>query len=145
MLRNHQVVRLQAVLVHEHGAVEHLQAYLARMHPMLRKQRIRYKIFIVDQVDEKRFNRAKLLNVGAVLASKSVDIGKISKGRDTRFCFIFHDVDLLPQSEQTLYSCPHKDESPRHLSVYVDTHKHTNMYGAIRHRRGHQTRASKSR
>ena len=38
---------------------EHLQAYLARMHPMLRKQRIRYKIFIVDQVDEKRFNRAK--------------------------------------------------------------------------------------
>eukprot|EP00944_MAST-04C_sp_MAST-4C-sp1_P012736 g12736.t1 len=112
-----------AIVIPFRNRWEHLQAYLARMHPMLRKQRIRYKIFIVDQVDEKRFNRAKLLNVGAVLASKSVDIGKISKGRDSRFCFIFHDVDLLPQSEQTLYSCPDKDESPRHLSVYVDTHK----------------------
>ena len=76
---------------------------------MLRKQRIRYKIFIVDQVDEKRFSLGQSFRVGLVLASKSVDIGKISKGRDTRFCFIFHDVDLLPQSEQTLYSCPHKD------------------------------------
>jgi LysM repeat protein len=102
---------------------EHLQAYIARMHPLLRKQKVRYKIFIIDQVDEKRFNRAKLLNVGAVLASKDIDIQKITKGNNKRFCFIFHDVDLLPQSEQTLYSCPDKDESPRHLSVYVDTHK----------------------
>ena len=58
-----------------------------------------------------------------MLASKDIAIDKITTGPDRRFCFIFHDVDLLPQSEQTLYSCPHKDESPRHLSVYVDTHK----------------------
>ena len=32
---------------------EHLQAYVSRMHPVLRKQKLRYKIFIIDQVDEK--------------------------------------------------------------------------------------------
>lgn len=32
-------------------------------------------------------------------------------------CFIFHDVDLIPEDDRTLYSCP---ISPRHLSVAVD-------------------------
>ncbi len=33
-------------------------------------------------------------------------------------CFIFHDVDLLPEDDRNLYTCP---TQPRHMSVAVDT------------------------
>ena len=32
-------------------------------------------------------------------------------------CFIFHDVDLLPEDDRNLYTCPNM---PRHMSVAVD-------------------------
>ncbi|KAF4530940.1 hypothetical protein B566_EDAN018971, partial [Ephemera danica] len=32
-------------------------------------------------------------------------------------CFIFHDVDLLPEDARNLYTCP---SQPRHMSVAVD-------------------------
>jgi len=33
-------------------------------------------------------------------------------------CFIFHDVDLLPENDRNLYTCP---TFPRHMSVAVDS------------------------
>ncbi len=33
-------------------------------------------------------------------------------------CFIFHDVDLIPEDERNIYSCP---ELPRHMSSAVST------------------------
>ena len=33
-------------------------------------------------------------------------------------CVIFHDVDLLPQNDRNMYTCP--DESVRHMSAYID-------------------------
>lgn len=32
-------------------------------------------------------------------------------------CYIFHDVDLFPEDDRNLYTCP---PSPRHMSVAVD-------------------------
>lgn len=32
-------------------------------------------------------------------------------------CFVFHDVDLIPEDDRNLYSCPF---APRHMSVAVD-------------------------
>ena len=46
------------------------------MHPLLRKQLLRYQIFVIDQSGKKKFNRAKLLNVGAVEASRVVPFDK---------------------------------------------------------------------
>ena len=38
--------------------------------------------------------------------------------RRTWDCFIFHDVDLLPENDRNLYTCP---PLPRHMSVAVDS------------------------
>jgi len=52
-----------------------------------------------------------LMNVGYVEALKE----------RTFDCFIFHDVDLLPEDDRNLYTCP---EQPRHMSVAVDKFKY---------------------
>jgi hypothetical protein len=35
-------------------------------------------------------------------------------------CFVFHDVDLLPEDDHNSYACPEAGE-PRHLSVAINT------------------------
>jgi hypothetical protein len=32
-------------------------------------------------------------------------------------CFFFHDVDLIPENDRNIYSCP---DQPRHMSVAID-------------------------
>ena len=32
-------------------------------------------------------------------------------------CYVFHDVDLIPEDDRNEYGCP---ESPRHLSAAID-------------------------
>lgn len=43
-------------------------------------------------------------------------------------CFIFHDVDLLPEDDRNLYTCP---EQPRHMSVAVDVFKYKLPYNTL--------------
>ena len=71
------------------------------------RQQVDYGIFIVEQDGNGAFNRAMLLNVGAAEALKSYDFQ----------CFIFHDVDLLPEDDRNLYTCP---VQPRHMSVAIN-------------------------
>ena len=108
---------------------------LARLHPLLRKQKLRYRIFIIEQVDSKPFNRAKLLNVGAVEATKHIpnDVWWSYPDLSTalsNICYVFHDIDLIPNSDATPYSCS-KNAHPRHLSVFVDTHGSKCIYSEI--------------
>ena len=49
-----------------------------------------------------------LMNIGYKEAGKLYD----------NQCYIFHDVDLLPEDDRNLYSCPNQ---PRHMSAAVDT------------------------
>ena len=50
----------------------------------------------MEQAGNLPFNRAMLMNVGAAEAIKQHDYQ----------CFIFHDVDLLPEDDRNLYTCP---------------------------------------
>lgn len=54
-----------AVIVPYRNRANQLQHFLNYLHNYLRKQNLHYKIFIVEQNDEKPFNRAKLFNIGA--------------------------------------------------------------------------------
>ncbi|TRY80460.1 hypothetical protein TCAL_10482 [Tigriopus californicus] len=95
-----------------------LALFLEHMHPILKRQQLDYGIYVVNQADSNEFNRAMLFNVGFVEALKEANWD----------CFIFHDVDLLPEDDRNLYTCP---DTPRHMSVAVNTLKYKLPYAGI--------------
>ncbi|EDW62067.1 beta-1,4-N-acetylgalactosaminyltransferase bre-4 [Drosophila virilis] len=97
-----------AIVVPFRDRYAHLSVFLRNIHPFLMKQRIAYRIFIIEQTNGKPFNRAAMMNIGYLEALKLYRWD----------CFIFHDVDLLPLDERNLYNCPRQ---PRHMSVAIDT------------------------
>lgn len=107
-----------AIIIPYRDREEHLRILLHNLHSLLTKQQLDYGIFVVEQKANETFNRAKLMNVGFVEAIKIYDWQ----------CFIFHDVDLLPEDDRNLYSCP---AQPRHMSVAVDKFKYKLPYGSI--------------
>ena len=107
-----------AIIVPYRNRSEQLVVFLRHLHPFLRKQELHYRIYIVNQEDKNKFNRAMLFNVGYTEALKDFPWD----------CFIFHDVDLLPEDDRNLYSCP---DNPRHMSVAVDKFKYKLPYKQI--------------
>ncbi|NXW92873.1 B4GT2 galactosyltransferase, partial [Alopecoenas beccarii] len=121
-----------AILIPFRHREHHLKYWLHYLHPILRRQKVAYGIYIINQVrgagakgwwgwvdrwallssapqfGEDTFNRAKLLNVGFLEALKD----------DKEYnCFIFSDVDLIPMDDRNLYRCY---EQPRHFAVGMD-------------------------
>ena len=107
-----------AIIVPYRDRSEQLVVFLRHLHPFLRKQELHYRIYIVNQADKNKFNRAMLFNVGYTEAVKDFPWD----------CFIFHDVDLLPEDDRNLYNCP---DNPRHMSVAVDKFKYKLPYKQI--------------
>ncbi|XP_064120455.1 uncharacterized protein LOC135225154 [Macrobrachium nipponense] len=97
-----------AIIVPYRDRVKHLAMFIYHIHPILQRQQIDYAIYIVEQAGSGKFNRAMLMNVGALESLKQYPYD----------CFIFHDVDLLPEDDRNLYTCP---EQPRHMSIAIDT------------------------
>ncbi|XP_025423146.1 beta-1,4-N-acetylgalactosaminyltransferase bre-4-like [Sipha flava] len=96
-----------AIIVPYRDRLSNLCTFLLNMHPFLTKQKLDYSIFIVEQFGDGLFNRAMLMNVGFNEALKLRDFD----------CFFFHDVDLIPENDRNIYSCP---DQPRHMSVAID-------------------------
>lgn len=69
-----------------------------------------YRIFVVEPTTplNVRFNKGRVMNAAYLEALK------IDPNID---CFIFHDVDLVPEDDRIPYSCP---PFPRHLSAAID-------------------------
>ncbi|KAI6178792.1 Beta-1,4-N-acetylgalactosaminyltransferase bre-4 [Aphelenchoides besseyi] len=107
-----------AIIVPYRDRESHLRIFLHNLHGFLQKQQLDYAIFIVEQIANQTFNRAKLMNVGFVEANRFYDFN----------CMIFHDIDLLPEDDRNLYSCP---EKPRHMSVAVDKFNYKLPYATI--------------
>lgn len=104
-----------AVIVPYRNREEHLQIFLQNMHPFLQAQQLDYGIFVIEQSEKHEFNRGKLFNIGFLEASKEPDF----------CCFIFHDVDILPESPQHTYGC---SEEPRHMCSALDTFRYVLPY-----------------
>ncbi|XP_040007066.1 beta-1,4-galactosyltransferase 4 isoform X1 [Xiphias gladius] len=93
-----------AILIPHRNRERHLLYLLHHLHPFLQRQQLHYAIYVIQQAGDATFNRAKLLNVGYLEALKDYSWE----------CFIFHDVDLVPENDRNLYVC---DKQPKHLVV----------------------------
>ncbi|XP_055965324.1 beta-1,4-galactosyltransferase 4 [Sorex fumeus] len=93
-----------AIVIPHRNREKHLTYLLEHLHPFLQRQQLEYGIYVIHQAGSKMFNRAKLLNVGYLEALKD----------ENWDCFIFHDVDLVPENDLNLYKC---EKQPKHLVV----------------------------
>ncbi|KAI9562653.1 hypothetical protein GHT06_010107 [Daphnia sinensis] len=100
-----------AFIVPYRNREEQLTVFLRYMHPFLQRQQRHYTIFVVEQTGDLAFNRGMLLNIGFLEA----------KRREGFQCFIFHDVDILPEDDRNLYTCPDHGR-PLHMSFVIDIH-----------------------
>ncbi|CAF1261988.1 unnamed protein product [Rotaria sordida] len=104
-----------ALIICYRNREQHLKMFLNDLHPFLQKQKLDYTIFVVNQHGNDQFNRAALFNVGYLEAMKLYQYD----------CFIFHDVDLLPEDLRNIYKC---EDRPRHMAVAMDKFNHTLPY-----------------
>lgn len=79
----------------------HLTKFIAETSKYLKSKKIKYEIIVVEQLDDKPFNRGKLLNIGFFKA-KNLGCGYV----------VFHDVDMIPIDVDYSYS-----ELPLHLAT----------------------------
>lgn len=107
-----------AVIVPYRDRPDNLRVFLHHMHQYLRKQELDYGIYIIEQSAGDDFNRAKLLNVGY----------EVSKRLHDHNCFVFHDVDLIPENDRSIYAC---QEHPYHLSRCLDIYGYVPSYPTI--------------
>lgn len=107
-----------AILVCYRNRTEQLQIFLYHMHSFLQNQNIHYQIYVIEQTFDAEFNRGKLFNVGYREVSM----------RSLAGCFIFHDVDLLPENINNIYGCT---SCPRHMSNSINVFNYKLPYHTI--------------
>ena len=83
-----------AVLVPFRDRFEELLQFVPHMNKFLSQQHLNFKIYILNQVDNFRFNRASLINVGFLISQEECDY------------IAMHDVDLLPLNQELSYQYP---------------------------------------
>lgn len=106
-----------AIIVVYRQREKQLNAFLTYIHNFLRKQLIHYRIFVIEQYDQKPFNRAMLFNIGSIYASQ------------LNFpCLILHDVDLMPMNLGNLYAC---SKRPRHMCSSLDKFRFNLLYHGL--------------
>lgn len=80
------------------------------MHRFLADQHANFGIYLVEPAAHLKFNRALLLNIGYTEAKKERNWN----------CFIFHDIDLLPESNLNIYGC---DKSyPKQMAISISVY-----------------------
>ena len=98
-----------AVIVPYRDRRKQLDIFIPHFDEFMKDKDIDYKIFVIEQRDDRPFNRGKLINVGCKEIPDEYDY------------FCFHDVDMLPMSDDCDYSYPH---TPRHIAGEVEAHNY---------------------
>lgn len=100
-----------AVIVPYRNREEHLNKFIPHINNFLKNQNIKASIYVIEQEDNKPFNRGKLLNIGFSLTKETSDY------------FCFHDVDMLPIEAN--YS---EIKNPTHIATKVEQFNYSVPY-----------------
>lgn len=98
----------------------HLKIYLSNVIPKLRRQKVDFTIYVVEQAPGSHFNRGMMRNIGFAEARKIADYD----------CFIFNDVDSIFEDDRNLFQCG-TDNSVRHLVTGVDVFDYKLKYSIL--------------
>ncbi|KAK3773354.1 hypothetical protein RRG08_023234 [Elysia crispata] len=85
----------------------HLKSLLYYLIPVLKRQQIHFRMFVVEQFGNDTFNKGRIMNAAFREALKLFDFQ----------CVTFHDVDLVPEDDRNMYSCA---DMPKHMSIGID-------------------------
>ena len=100
----------------------HLKVFTYNIHKFLQKQHRSYCILISEQKDKGSFNRAKLMNTAAISGLDFYyNVRKFYPD-----CYIFSDVDLLPENLKNLYGCLRS--TAIHLADKIDKFNYTTQF-----------------
>lgn len=91
-----------SVIVPFRDRFEEMLIFVPHLYRFLTRQKLDFSIYIINQVDNLRFNRGSLINVGYLLTKKNSNY------------FIMHDIDLLPLNDDLNYGYP--QNGPFHIS-----------------------------
>lgn len=99
-----------AIIIPYRDRLIQLKVLIYYLHLILQRQQLDYRIFVVEPTTPLniRFNKGRVMNAAFIEALKIDPLIE---------CFIFHDVDLIPEDDRIMYTCPPR---PRHLSVAID-------------------------
>jgi hypothetical protein len=100
-----------AIIVPYRDRREQLDTFVPHMVEFFKNKDVDYEIFIVEQADDKPFNYGKLCNIGFSLLKDNFDY------------FCFHDIDMLPVSDDCDYNYIHIGGYPVHMATKVSAHK----------------------
>ena len=103
-----------AIIVPYRDRRKELDIFVPHMDAFFGDKDIDYTIFVVEQLDDRPFNRGKLCNIGFDIAVKE----------DFDY-FCFHDVDMLPITDDCDYS--YEDE-PIHLATELESYDYKLPY-----------------
>jgi beta-1,4-galactosyltransferase 4 len=84
-----------AIIVPYRDRLVNLEILLKNIHPFLMQQNIYYSIYLVEPIGNLTFNKGISMNAGYLEAIKEDDYD----------CFIFHDVDMVPEDLRNYYEC----------------------------------------
>ena len=106
-----------AFIIPYRDRLKNLKIFLNNMHEYFIRHNINYGVYLIEPEAQITFNRGLLMNIGFLESVK--DSMKINGSNGPIYwdCFIFHDVDMIPEDERLYYTC---DENyPVHLAVAV--------------------------
>jgi len=107
-----------AIVVPYRDRGEHLRILLAHLHPVLQRQQLDYIVIVIEQEGNDIFNKALIMNAAFIEGLKLHNF----------HCVVFHDVDLVPEDDRNMYSCP---VQPRHMAVAIDEEGYKNIYDGL--------------
>ena len=104
-----------AIVVPYRDRWDHLKLLLHYLLPILKRQQIHFRIFVVEQHGKGSFNKGRIMNAAFLEAAKVFDFR----------CVIFHDVDMVSVDDRNMYTCA---DNPKHMSCAIDKFHYVLFY-----------------